>query len=415
VVTVATGAGLNAEAALSHSITVRASSTDGTFVTRVFTIAVMDVDEFDVGPVTDTDPAANSVNENVPNGTPVGITAFANDADATNSTITYSLTDSAGSRFTIHPATGVVTVADGSRLNFEAATSHAITVRATSADGSFAESNFTITLRDVDEFDVGPISDVNPAADQVFENAANGTPVGITAFAVDNDGTTNAISYTLDDNAGGRFAIHPATGVITVAVGSGFNDPMYDVRVLATSADGSSTTRVFTIAVLRAGDFDGDGDLDLADVDALSAAIATLSTNTLFDTNGDGLVNFADLQHWIVNIKRTVMGDANLNFVTDGSDFNIWNANKFTVTNQWSRGDFNANGVVDGSDFNIWNANKFTSGPGGSSPAAVALPAAPVVPAARALAIDAVFAGTRAARGRKDVADAVFAGENSWR
>ena len=45
----------------------------------------------------------------------------------------------------------------------------------------------------------------------------------------------------------------------------------------------------------------------------------------------------------------------------DGSDFGIWNANKFTATAAWCSGDFNADGTVDGSDFGVWNGNKFTS------------------------------------------------------
>ena len=54
-------------------------------------------------------------------------------------------------------------------------------------------------------------------------------------------------------------------------------------------------------------------------------------------------------------------GDANLDGFVDASDFNIWNANKFTANAAWCSGDFNADGLVDASDFNIWNANKFQS------------------------------------------------------
>ena len=38
----------------------------------------------------------------------------------------------------------------------------------------------------------------------------------MTALASDADATNNAITYTLDDNAGGRFAIDGSTGVVTV-------------------------------------------------------------------------------------------------------------------------------------------------------------------------------------------------------
>lgn len=57
-----------------------------------------------------------------------------------------------------------------------------------------------------------------------------------------------------------------------------------------------------------------------------------------------------------------IAGDANADGIVDGSDFLIWNQNKFTQVSTGSfGGDFNNNGSVDGSDFIIWNQHKFTS------------------------------------------------------
>ncbi len=109
------------------------------------------------------------------------------------------------------------------------------------------------------------------------------------------------------------------------------------------------------------GDFDGNGQLDALDVDALSAAIVSGSQILLYDVTGDGVLNVLDLEHWVLNLKRTLLGDANLDFVVDGSDFIIWNNHKFTFTTGWTQGDFNADGVVDGIDFFTWNANKFAT------------------------------------------------------
>ena len=92
------------------------------------------------------------------NGTVVQSPASPADADATTNTITYSLDDNAGGRFTIDANTGVVTVADRSLLNYEAATSHNITVRATSTDTSFSTQAFTINLTDVNEGGISAIS-----------------------------------------------------------------------------------------------------------------------------------------------------------------------------------------------------------------------------------------------------------------
>ncbi|MFO0180472.1 MAG: cadherin domain-containing protein, partial [bacterium] len=279
VVTVANGSLLNYEAATSHSITVRATSADGSWSTQTFTINLTDVDEFDVGPVSDVDPTANTLAENTANGTAVGITASASDADATTNAITYTLDDAAGGRFTINSSTGVVTVADSSLLNYEAATSHSITVRATSADGSWSTQTFTISLTDVDEFDVGPVSDSNAAANSVAENSANGTVVGLTASASDADATTNTITYTLDDTAGGRFAINSSTGVVTVANSSLLNyeaASSHSITVRATSADGSWSTQTFTISLTDVDEFDVG---PVSDADPTANTIAENTAN----------------------------------------------------------------------------------------------------------------------------------------
>jgi hypothetical protein len=264
--------GLDREAAGSYDITVRATSSDTSFTTEIFTIAIGDVDEYDVTAPADGDATTDAVDENAANGTTVGITANATDDDATTNAVTYSLFDDAGGRFAIHSSTGVVTVADGTLLNREAAASHDITIRATSADGSTADTVYTITVNDVDEFDVSAPSDTDATDDAVDENAANGTTVGITAGATDDDATTNAVTYTLFNDAGGRFAINGSSGVVTVADGTLLNREAaasHDITVRATSADGSTADTVFTIAV---------NDLDEFDVGAVTDSNATANS-----------------------------------------------------------------------------------------------------------------------------------------
>ena len=158
----------------------RTTSSDGSFASQSFNIAVTDVNESGITALSDTNGAADLVLENSAGGTSVGLTAFADDPDGTD-TISYSLDDDADGRFAIDASTGVVTVAGG--LNREAAGSYDITVRATSSDTTFTTRTFTIALGDVDEFNVGAVSDSNGAANTVDENAANGTAVGITAAA----------------------------------------------------------------------------------------------------------------------------------------------------------------------------------------------------------------------------------------
>src|SRR5204863_365378 len=135
--------------------------------------------------------------------------------DATTSTVTYSLDDNAGGLFQINSSTGVVTTAALINRESPLIGSYNITVRATSQDTSTTTKIFTIAINDIDEFDVTPIVDNNATPEAVNENVPIGTTVGITAFSVDGDATTNVVTYSLDNNAGGRFQIDPVTGVVT--------------------------------------------------------------------------------------------------------------------------------------------------------------------------------------------------------
>ena len=242
---------LDAETATSHTITVRATSTDGSTTTSDFTIAVVDSDEFDISAISDIDAAANSVAENLTAGSSVGIEAEASDADATDS-VMYTLDDDAGGRFTIEETTGVITTT--APLDAETATSHTVTVRATSTDGSTTTSHFTVAVVDVDEFDVSPISDLDPAAESVTENSALTTSAGFTAFATDAD-VTDSVLYSLDDDANGRLSIDEFSGEITVSDDIDFEvDSALDIRVRATSTDGSATTADVTVTVVDLND-----------------------------------------------------------------------------------------------------------------------------------------------------------------
>ncbi len=71
------------------------------------------------------------------------------DVDA-GTTLSYSLIDSAGGRFAINSSTGAITVANGSLLNYEAATSHSVTVQVSDGSLTFSKA-VTINLSNVNE------------------------------------------------------------------------------------------------------------------------------------------------------------------------------------------------------------------------------------------------------------------------
>src|SRR5439155_1401575 len=159
--------------------------------------------EFDVSAPVDTNATADAVAENAAAGTAVGVTAHASDADATTNTVSYSLVDNAGGALQGKAESGVIAVLAGWLLDCESDASLDVTLRATSADGSTAATPFPNTTHFLSEFDVSAPVDTNATADAVAENAAAGTAVGVTAHASDADATTNTVSYSLVDNAGG--------------------------------------------------------------------------------------------------------------------------------------------------------------------------------------------------------------------
>ncbi|KXF81119.1 cadherin domain-containing protein [Enterovibrio coralii] len=243
---VTVAAALDYETATSHNITVVATSTDGTTTNQTVTINITDdTSEFSATTVTDTDATANSVSESAANGASVGIDFHSEDGDGTDS-ITYTLTDDAGGLFTIDASTGEVTL-NGS-LDYETATDHTITVKATSTDGSSSSQNFTIQVEDdKTEFSVTAVTDTDGTANVILETAAIGSTVGVQFTASDSD-LSDTVTYSLSDDAGGLFAINPTTGVVTVAAALDYETATsHDITVEAKSTDGSTTFQTVTI------------------------------------------------------------------------------------------------------------------------------------------------------------------------
>ncbi|MDP2562993.1 cadherin repeat domain-containing protein, partial [Psychrobium sp. 1_MG-2023] len=119
---------LDFETAESHTVTVKATSTDGTTSQADFVINVENADgttpgdgdtDNPIGPVTDTNAADNTISENAAIGQPVGITALATDPDGDN--VSYELVGDNKDLFSID-ANGVITLAG--ELDFEVAESH---------------------------------------------------------------------------------------------------------------------------------------------------------------------------------------------------------------------------------------------------------------------------------------------------
>jgi Ca2+-binding RTX toxin-like protein len=177
--------------------------------------------------------------------------------------VVFSLTDDAGGRFTIS-ADGKLDVRDSDRLDHEGTATHDLTVRVTDSVGSFTESIFTLTVRDVNEENRLPAA----YAWNVDENSSVGTVIGrVQAEDLDKPDTAfgeQRYHFWYADAAhelssDGRYRIDAESGEITVAgaVDHEAPAPISEHRVIARDDRGaagghvSGTTVTIAIADLN--------------------------------------------------------------------------------------------------------------------------------------------------------------------
>ena len=203
-------ANLNYELQTKYTIVVRSTDSGSLSFDKQFVITVEDVNE----EPSDATISRNSVVENSAKGTVVG-TLSANDPDnlkSSRQTLTYSIVDSAGGRFEV--VNGEVKVAISNarclalggaecKINYEAARSHQITVRATDNGSPPRHHDTRLTVV------VGNANDqpryLTLDNFKVKENELAGTLVG-TLSATDED-VGQSLTYQLTDDDGGRFKL----------------------------------------------------------------------------------------------------------------------------------------------------------------------------------------------------------------
>ncbi|USN14798.1 hypothetical protein DOMOVOI_03240 [Brevundimonas phage vB_BpoS-Domovoi] len=213
---------LDYEAATSHDITISAAL-GGEVINKTFTIQVTDVDE-----LTSFALSANTIAENSPAGTAVG-TLSSVPAGAT-----FTLVNNAGNRFAL--TGGAQIVAGSVATDYESATSHQITARATRL-GETIEQNFTINVTNVNE-----LTNITLSAATVVENTGPGVTVGALASV------PPGAAFALTDNAGNRFAVS-GSNLVTGAVSTNYEAATsHNVTVEATRG-ADVITRSFTVNV----------------------------------------------------------------------------------------------------------------------------------------------------------------------
>lgn len=161
----------------------------------------------------------------------------------------------------------------------------------------------------------------------------------------------------------------PATGVPAIAVGQPITE-----GGSGTFVEGAGKRRYqFNIMAegkaSLPGDYNSNGQLDASDIDALTAAVLAGDTATRYDLDNNGAVNAADRTMWVESLKKTYLGDANLDGQFNSTDLIfVFQRGKYEDTVEdnatWEDGDWDGDRDFNSSDFVIaFQGAGYESGP----------------------------------------------------
>ncbi|MGD0137373.1 MAG: C10 family peptidase [Tepidisphaeraceae bacterium] len=173
-------------------------------------------------------------------------------------------------------------------------------------------------------------------------------------------------NYTLKIENGARvvLASDQTVGNLNVISGGTLDIGKYEMII---NYGTNSDPKTAILSNLRSG-YNG-GSWTGAGIDSSAAALSKGAYGVGFADGADGIVQ--GLSNGQIELKYTLNGDANLDGLVNGSDFNILAANFNQSAAGWDYGDFNYDGLVNAADFNELAAN-FNQGANLNAPGPVA-------------------------------------------
>ncbi len=289
-----TAAIFNYETKNSYSIEVRAtdSGNPGLTYDQLFTIAVTDVNEQPTAIALSN----NSVAENKPVGTAVGLLSGTDPDAGQSATLTFSLVSGYGDNalFTIDPASKQLKTA--AIFNYETKNSYSIEVRATDSGnpGLTYDQLFTVSVTDVNEQPTA----IALSNNSVAENKPVGTAVGLLSGTDPDAGQSATLTFSLvggyGDNA--QFSIDSASKQLkTAAIFALTASHSIEVRATDSGNPGLTYDQPFTITVNApvAGAITGKEYLDVTGngLTADDTPLANVNVEVYLDTNNSGSWN----------------------------------------------------------------------------------------------------------------------------
>ncbi|MGD0137345.1 MAG: autotransporter-associated beta strand repeat-containing protein, partial [Tepidisphaeraceae bacterium] len=245
--------------------------------------------------------------------------------------------------------------ADNVTFNDSNGGKYAVTVNATVSPGSVtvnnSSGNYAIS-------GTGKIADAGAFAKSGTGTLTLGTALSVGSMSI----TAGTLHLATGVSGGSGPAVTSAINLASLSItGSSVLDINNDHVIITYGATDPITTIAGYIASgYNGGNWNGPGIISSV---ALTNASGLLYGVGYADGNDNVVAGLASGQ---IEVAYTLLGDANLDGLVNGSDFNILAANFNQSITGWDQGDFNYDGLVNASDFNVLAAN-FNQGVSGAA------------------------------------------------
>lgn len=165
----------------------------------------------------------------------------------------------------------------------------------------------------------------------------------------DLDGKVDKDDYAILVSHYGQPGIGPAEGDFT---GDNYSDYADYELMVSHWTDSKSPP----MAPQLPGDFDQNHSLDVADLQHLTSLLRSGKDDSAYDVDGDRHLTVNDRLVWVEQLKRTYLGDSNLDRRFDSTDLvEVFQRGEYEDqvpgNSNWSSGDWDGNGDFDSSDF----------------------------------------------------------------
>ena len=161
--------------------------------------------------------------------------------------LTYSLSGSDASSFTINTSTGQILVGQDTSLDYESGkTTYRMVVTATDGSGETASVDVVVSVDNVNEPPKIDTLNILPDSFEVEENSAAGRNIGDPITAVDPEG--GSVSYTLTGTNAGLFDVDASSGQIKTKASLDYESAS-EYTVTFTASDAASNTASVDVTI----------------------------------------------------------------------------------------------------------------------------------------------------------------------